>query len=86
MKKYKGMCSYYKGVINDKIIEVESESQLLRLASKYANTIPVNQHILYVDYISVALDDTESIPLPQQYYVKLCGKKWELKGTVPEKF
>lgn len=82
MKKYKGMCSYYKGTIEDKVIEALSLSQLKRLASRYVNKHPKGKHILYVDYVSVDEDGNESTPLPREYYYKQAAGDWKYGGEV----
>jgi hypothetical protein len=83
MKKYKGMCLYSRGILDGKVIEAESESQLLRLASRIANKRPAKMDVLYVDYIAVDENEVESEPLPQQYFVRLSGRKWVYKGNNP---
>ena len=85
MRKYAGMCSFYRGMVCNKVIEAERESDLLRLASKIANKEPSKRDILYVDYVNVAEDMSESVPLPQQCYARLLGCNWEYQGEVPEK-
>lgn len=85
MKKYKGMTHYYRGSINGQVIESEFQDQLLRLASRIANKQKSNQDILYVNYVAIE-DEIETTPLPQEYYVRLSGCKWEYKGAVPKEY
>jgi len=83
MKKYLGMSSYYKGLVNGVFVEAEIESQFFRLASMAANKTALNRDVLFFDFVRIEEDTSESTPLPQQYCSRLKGRQWKHHGNTP---